>query len=91
MEKLHVQVNRRAQIENDRLGELYGVLRRNKGEDCDLPDNVIMRQVLDLAVDNLQGSHVFVARFGDGSEVFFTGAARPSCVSTESLLRSAGW
>jgi hypothetical protein len=91
VEKLHVQVNRRAQIENDRLGELYGVSRRNKSADCELADNALMRQVLDLAADKLRGSHVFVARFGDGSEVFFTGGVLPPFVSVEAVLRSAGW
>lgn len=71
---LWVDLNRKGQIDNDTLYDLYSILQANIDPNVpgDKSDAQLMRELLDIAEASLRTSDVFEGVFPDGRSVLFT-------------------
>jgi hypothetical protein len=85
---LHASLNRQGQITNEgALFSLRQIVRRNTPKDCVKSENQNVEDLLSLATKWLRASHVWTARFGDGSKIHFQGEPLPVFVTSEHVRR----
>jgi hypothetical protein len=85
----HVQLCPLGRVANDTLHQLHAIVGKNLPPDTERTLASHTGDVLTVAAQHLRDSHVFIAAFRSGHEVYFTGQRLPPYVTPEAAVTAA--